>query len=127
MEKWLLEFRQVDPRQIIALVEHWDPDLATSLNDIRQAVIRRVDPRRDRPGSWQEAWNSATGADPRRPGRIEFHTHRTCPECRGRRFSMRTAQVCHRCMGRGRTYDLVLLTTRAAKVPVAAADDPATV
>ena len=58
--------------------------------------------RMHRATSWQEAWNLATGAQPRRPGLFRLWTNITCPTCHGRCIDLRRGRVCTECMGRGR-------------------------
>lgn len=62
-------------------------------------------------GSWQEAWNSFTGASQARPGQVSYRAQR-CSSCHGRRYNVRTAglnmartgsaAVCGTCRGTGR-------------------------
>lgn len=51
--------------------------------------------------SWQEAWNTWTGAAPHTPGRIRYTPHR-CARCSGRRVDFRRGTVCGSCLGTGR-------------------------
>jgi len=54
--------------------------------------------------SWQDAWNTWTGAHHDRPGRIEAYV--LCPNCRGRMFDLRTGvpRPCATCTARKRIW-----------------------
>jgi|GEM_PF-5169407 len=54
--------------------------------------------------SWQDAWNTWTGAHRDRPGRIEAYV--LCPDCRGRMFDLRTGvpRPCPTCTARKRIW-----------------------
>lgn len=62
-------------------------------------TLRQPEPFRN----WRHAWNSWTGASTHHPGTIALSV--TCPECRGRLFSIKRGipGPCTSCFGRRRT------------------------
>jgi hypothetical protein len=76
----------LDSRALLSLLPHLSQ---TDLTTIRREWARFIESRRRQPfTTWQDAWNTWTGATPRQPGQIMFTPDR-CPECHGRGFSHR--------------------------------------
>lgn len=107
------DIHHVDGRALLALTPHTDQEL---LRDIKRAVAEAA--WRTDLATWQDAWNHATGATPRHPGRLSLHAHTRCPTCNGRRIDMRLGRPCHNCLGRGRTYRHITVTALYAPPPV---------
>ena len=81
---------------------------------VRQEFTAWVVCQRDEFTSWQDAWNTWTGAFHDHPGHIEAYV--LCPTCRGRMFDLRTGipRPCPTCMARKRVWVRAVALWQAA-------------
>lgn len=117
VDRCALEFSRLDARTVLGLLRSASGEQPGDLlYEVRAEIVGRANPR-SRAGSWQEMWNSITGATATRPGRLEFHANIRCSTCHGKRIDMRRGAVCQGCMGRGRRNQRVSLTALFAPPP----------
>ena len=98
----------IDARALLYLLPHVDQ---MDLPEIRTEFARSIQTLRVPVATWQEAWNTWTGATPGRPGQITY-TRLRCKVCKGRRYSTRNIaqnlartgnpHICSECNGSGR-------------------------
>lgn len=70
--------------------------------------------------SWQHAFNAWVGATDRHWGRLRVR-RTVCPECHGRRFNPRTAQLCLTCLNGKPFIDTVAYADTQGVAPIPAA------
>lgn len=106
-----------DPRPLLALCP---PDARDHLHDLLAELGSAAHRHRDAT-TWQQLWNTTTGARPGRAGTLTLRNVR-CPTCRGRGFDVHHPQrnltrtgnpyVCATCRGT-RSSDLTLTVQHA--------------
>lgn len=95
------------------LPHHGNLDLELVIRETAtEARIRRCN-------TWQDAWNTASGATSTRPGWFEFWANVTCPGCNGKRIDMRRGTACIQCAARGRIRARIRQQALYAAPPVA--------
>lgn len=96
------------PQHVLARLVPERVDWFVHQQDVRRQLAGAAMTSRVPLGSWQDAWNTLTGATPQRPGRLHLPPTR-CPDCHGRGWSVRAASrgrpggVCLACHGSRRT------------------------
>jgi hypothetical protein len=96
------QVHHIPARAFAEALPHWRP--FSDHYELRREFAGWVMRQRQQFQSWQQAWNAWTGATPTRAGRVAMHV--TCPDCKGRLFSVKRGipGPCMTCMGRRRVY-----------------------